>query len=321
MRCLFAIAFFPIIAFGAWEVVKSPVTDDIWDLDFINPSSGWAAAGGTGGGAILRYHGGGWTVNKNFAAPYAVGVIDAYDENCAWAAVQKRNGPTTMYFWDGSSWTPKDVIDDGLCALDIPASNEGWACSYYKVYHWDGLSWHAEGPSHPVGGFHDVKFYGQHYGVIGGDYYCHYLYASGSWSRLSVPNGENFMSVSVPAPNSLWGGGDVAFEFAVIGYYRGGAWRIFEFPELRRVNAISMADDDFGWAAGYDQNLHGNNIYRWDGYTWRPSPCPINNTIRDLVTLSRDDAWAACSSGYFLHYRTGPDVTPTSLGRIKAIFK
>ena len=321
MRCLFAIAFFPIIAFGAWEVVKSPVTDDVWYLDFINPSSGWATAAGTGGGAILRYHGGGWTVNKNFAAPYAVGVIDAYDENCAWAAVQKRNGPTTMYFWDGSSWTPKDVIDDGLCALDIPASNEGWACSYTKVYHWDGSSWYAEGPSHPIHALYDIKFYGRNYGFLGGPYYNHHEYVAGTWSRVFVPNGENFNSVSVLAPDDVWAGGDVGFEYGVIGHYRGGGWRIFEFPELRRVNAISMADSDFGWPAVMDLDINSDIIYHWDGSTWRRVICPVRLPIRDLATLSRDDAWASCAEGYFLHYRTGPGVTPTSLGRIKAIFQ
>ena len=321
MKYVLLIILLPAATLGAWEAVKSPVNYDIWTLDFINPASGWAAAGGTEGGAILRYQAGAWTVNKSFRAPYAVGAVDGYDDNCAWAAVQKGNGPTTMYFWDGSSWTPKDVIDDGLWVVNIPASNEGWACSYTKVYHWDGSSWYAEGPSHPIHALYDIKFYDRNYGFLVGDFYNHYRYVNGTWARVYVPNGENFMSVSIVAPDDVWAGGDVGFEYGVIGHYRGASWRIFEFRELRRVNAISMADDDFGWAAVFDRDLHGDIIYHWDGSAWHRVVCPVRLPIRDLATLSRDDAWASCAEGYFLHYRTGPGVTPTSLGRIKTIFK
>ena len=226
-----------------------------------------------------------------------------------------------MYFWDGSSWTPKDVIDDGFVALAINAANEGWGCSPTKVYRWDGSSWRTEGPSHPFGDFYDIKFYDRNYGFLVGDYYNHYRYVNGTWSRVSVPDGECFWSVSVVAPDDVWGGGTVGLELGVIGHYRGGGWRIFEFRELRLVNAISMADDGFGWAAVMDRYLQADIIYRWDGSAWYRVVCPVRNRIYEIVTLSRDDAWACCSSGYFLRYRTGPGVTPTSLGRIKTIFK
>jgi hypothetical protein len=318
MKHVLLIVLLPAATLGAWEAVKAPVDDTIWDIDFVSPSSGWAA---TTEGAILRYQGGTWTVNKEFPSGYFVGAVDAYDDNCAWAAVMARTGLTTMYFWDGSSWTPKDVIDDGLGALAINTANEGWGCSRTKVYHWDGSSWRAEGPSHPVGGFYDIKFYDRNYGFLVGDFYNHYRYVNGTWARVYVPFGENFMSVSIVAPDDVWAGGDVGFEYGVIGHYRGGGWRIFELRELRSVNAISMADDDFGWAAVFDRDLHGDIIYHWDGSAWHRVVCPVRHRIYDLATLSRDDAWACSTYGYFLRYRTGPGVTPTSLGRIKAIFK
>ncbi len=229
-----------------------------------------------------------------------------------------------LYYYDGSSWELKQEIYDHVWSIDLTGRDEGWACSSKKVYRWDGSSWRAEGPSHPVGHFYDVKFFDRNYGFLVGEFYNHHRYVSGTWHRVSVPDGEGFLSVSIVAADNVWaGGGLLGWMIAKIGHYRGSSWTFYDFPELIQVRAISMADNAFGWAAAIDENFCGNILYRWDGSRWYRVACPVSNdySINDVVTISRDDAWACCIAGYFLRYRSGPGVTPTSLGRIKAIFK
>jgi hypothetical protein len=322
LKCLPPLIIMAASALGAWEAVKAPVNGDIWDLDFVNANSGWAGADR----AILRYQNGTWSVNKEFPVNYGVGAISAYDDNCAWAAVSGWYMPTTMYYWDGLSWTPKDVIEDGFRALAICAKDEGWACSPTKVYHWDGSRWRAEGPESTGGGFHDLDFYDRNYGFLVGSHRVNYRYAGGNWHPIAVPDYESFLGVSVLAADEMWAAGTkydpwMGPYLGKIGHYRGGSWKIYNLHEIKRFNAISMADNEFGWAVAMDQNWASNVIYRWEGTKWHRVVCPARCEIWDVETLSRDEAWACGSDGWFLRYRTGPAVTPSSLGRIKAIFK
>jgi hypothetical protein len=319
ISCLLPLIISAAVALGAWEAVKGPTNGLIRDLDFVNANSGWAAADE----AILRYQNGTWTVNKKFETPYFVGAIDAYDDKCAWAAVKARYTPTTMYYWDGSSWTAKDVIDDGFAALAICAKDEGWGCSSTKVYHWDGSSWRVEGPSTSPWGFYDIEFYDGNYGFLSGDYGRTWKYVNGTWYPVPVPASENLERVVVIAPEEVWAAGWRSLgmdRMGVIGHYRRGNWAIYDFPGIFHFGGIGMADNLFGWASGIHKEK-GNVMLKWDGVKWAYVRMPIPAQVFEIATLSREDAWACGSGGWFLRYRTGPGVTPSSLGRIKAIFK
>jgi hypothetical protein len=308
-------------AYGGWEVVKGPAAGDIWDLDFINPNSGWAGASG----AILRYENGSWSVSKSLPG-YTVWALSAYDENCVWASAAAHGKPNELYFFDGSSWTLKQEINDyGFSSMDIIGPDAGWGCGPIRVYRWNGETWSAEGPYHEWGHFSKIEFYDSGHGFLVGQFFQHHRYVGGVWSPLVVPDYETFYGLDVVGAAEFWAAGTKMDPWqgpnlGKIAHYRGGSWQIYNFPEMRKFESVSMADDEFGWAVGTNRDWVSNIIYKWDGEKWHRVVCRAPGEIWDVETLSRDDAWACGSCGYLLRYQTGPEVRPTSLGRIKALF-
>jgi len=95
---------------GQWQVFydSGKTQLDLFDLDMLNPTSGWAV---------------GWTSGTEWQIKQGV-------------------RPGQIYHWDGSTWNlEKDIPGFSLNSIAILSENDAWAGGNNSLLHWDGTTW------------------------------------------------------------------------------------------------------------------------------------------------------------------------------------
>ena len=106
-------------------------------------SDGWIV----GGGAILRYVSGLWSVVETLPGVW-LRDVDIVAPDDVWA-VGSRTDPTpgaptygSIYHWDGTSWLEIDNPPEILQGVSMLSTNDGWAVGLRgTILHYDGTSW------------------------------------------------------------------------------------------------------------------------------------------------------------------------------------
>jgi hypothetical protein len=218
---------------------------------------------------------GGWGVQATAASSAS----DAWIVSTGFSDVG-FNFPTPQH-WDGTTWTVTPLPDTGVQWLFGVASlgpTDAWAVGYaytgyayrYRVMitHWNGSSWS------------DVPSPGR----------------LGAYSELR--------DIDAVSPSDIWAVGDSRQE-ALIEHWDGTSWSLVPSTTTAsdavstRLDAVSFAAPDEGWAVGASTTQHGYSshshplLMHWDGSRWAREPRPARvDVLSDVVAIASDDAWA-----------------------------
>lgn len=167
----------------------------------------------------------------------------------------------------------------------------------------------------------DIHFVSENEGwVSGANGYAHYK--NGEWKFVSGPRGS---ALHFTAPDDGW---TINYENGEVIHYDGSSWRVvFSVPGAKACG-ISFCSRNDGWAVFYKAGTPGL-FYKYESGNWRKITPPSPRVHLPFDAVSATEAWflgseLKMSDGYKYftwHWYTEPNVKPTSLGKIKTLFK
>ena len=141
----------------------------------------------------------------------------------------------------------------------------------------------------------------------------------------SIPDVARLKPCDFKSPTEIWGVGYPRandYRGSRVLKFDGTSWReVFRTGYYYAIYDVAMWDDDNGWAVGYyrkGENYEGR-VWRCHEGTWHECACPVRYALTNVEFVSPDEAWVL-SYGKILHYTTEPNIAPTSLGRVKALY-
>jgi hypothetical protein len=144
-------------------------------------------------------------------------------------------------------------------------------------------------------------------------------YKNGEWRYVPGPPASG---LEFTAPDDGWA---TYYEAGQILHYNGTSWNVsFTIPG-RRAFWISFYDRNNGWADLYKSEAKPvHRIFKYESGAWREVTPPGEYGIWMPCSVSPNEAWFLGSEDnkYITwHWYTEPNVEPTSLGKIKTLFK
>ena len=147
-------------------------------------------------------------------------------------------------------------------------------------------------------------------------------YKNGEWRYVPGPpaSGPEFT-----APNDGWAN---YYEAGQVLHYDGSSWSVsFSCPGYK-TDSIGFYDRNNGWAA-FGKYEVGARLFKFESGKWGEVRLPNKYGVCEPTPLSPTEAWFVGSEyepprgyiTYFYHWHTEPNVKPTSLGKIKTLFK
>jgi photosystem II stability/assembly factor-like uncharacterized protein len=303
--CLFTFALLAPSAQAAWRKQQTGTFAWLHSVFFVDESRGWAVGGK---GALLSTSDGGerWEVRTR---PVEDAMRDVFftDARTGWIVCERsifspmKKEESVSYLLKtadgGESWSRVDVtrgedVDIKLTGLRFADSSHGWV-------------------------------YGEA-GVL-------YATADGgqTWARQRVPTRHLLLGASFADASHGWlSGGGLTLLTTTDG---GASWRegIVYSPAdapsneaatrsrnevestpartqgqttSRRLNAVSFADAQVGWAVGAGGAIFATND---GGRTWGPRESGVDSDLSDVKFLDRAEGWAVGVEGVVLHTTDG----------------
>lgn len=150
-----------------------------------------------------------------------------------------------------------------------------------------------------------------------------YRYNGSTWTYKGPgPTSFEFYGVDYRSPNDIWAAGaDKPSNYRLF-RYEGSNWReVFDPGPNMHIYDVAMADAKNGWAVGhYWATYEGyGRIWECRNGEWLMRVCPTEHTVSAVGLASGTEAWAIAHNKLLVN-RTGTDVTPASLGRIKSLY-
>jgi hypothetical protein len=314
-------------AFAGWYVVPAPCEGVLNDVDFKSPDVGWICGND---GLLLRFAEGAWVRyehNRTTADLHAISFNKSY-QNYGWIG---GDGGTMLGFGRhatspsaGGSWEKVATPN----ATDIRTvyylwSEGSWAAgkgSSGQIWSADSGGWVAERTTF------EETVYGIAYAGAGWPWRA---WAVGENGLIAVPSVSYFRWEKYPSPTSRtlravdfdW----YYFGFAcgdrgTILFYGANEWEILPSPAACDLYGVDVISTEDAWIVGA-----GNTILRYRGGQWSQvtSPAPPGTVLKAVSFVSPEEGWAVGNCGsapVILHYVAYPTVTPTSLGKVKALF-
>jgi len=172
--------------------------------------------------------------------------------------------------WDGSTWSKDPTSGErDFDAVDMVSENEGWAVGGSDSARWDGASWTAH----------------EDLGWLSG-----VLVAQGGarvWASGSKPGADRF-----------------GFPRLMITEWKYGAWLEMQVPDLDG-RLLAMDGGYTAWAVGTGDLGHGITLY-WNGSYWRQIDNPTTGIpttwLYDVAVAASNDVWTVGSDGQILHW-------------------
>ncbi len=297
---------------GGWYDIQSPTNANLWSVDVISTSDGWAVGAG---GVIIRWNGGLWSIVRS-PTSNTLYSVDMVSTNEGWAV----GGSGTIVRWNGVSWIAYvSPTTTDLYSVDMINAKDGWAVGASgTVIRWDGSTWTIiSDPDIPSNDLYcvDVVYVGMLYDVwaVGAD---------GTIIRdLDVTGVVDFQKVDSPLPgvdlqsvdmSRRIHGWFVGKTHLVSGNWKttilelsGLSWRVVDtgpsgFVDLYSVDMGDGVPSSVGWAVGDV----GTVFYRELGYLPRDWSWynPTGGILHDIDVVSDDDVWAVGTYGTIIHY-------------------
>ena len=325
---------------AGWGVATWPDTKDIYDIEMLSPTSGWAVGES---GKIFNYDGVNWTqfVDLGGSDIQSIDMVSASD---GWAVGNSGK----IYRYNGTTWS--QFVDTGshtFYALDMVSASDGWALgSSSLIYHYNGVSW---SEFDDLGGntFYGVDMVSANDGWAVGSSGKFYHYDGASWTEVIDLSSNNIAAVDMVSASEGWAVGGNGRIFV----YDGVAW--VEQADVgqgnEKLNTVYMLDSADGWIGGNGGTaLHfGDNYVAagtfesgvidsglvgsvWNAITWvevLPPNTDITVNVRSGATAVPDGSWSAWSgnlitaagelltvaNNQYLQYRVNLSTTDTQM--------
>lgn len=340
IRLIFSILFIVAYAYpvgAAWEKVPLPeVNERIIDMEFANAGLGYAlVAEEYSPYNFLVYRNGAWTLERlpgmflgyaqdisllNSGYGWVVGIHGGMD----WALYTARS-------YGGGSWektsNPYQAgnFPGAKVAISVAALEDVWILNHevkgflhYKDGVWEELPnvLPAE-----LGEAREVCFANENDGWVSGvNGFAHYV--NGKWEY--VP-GRYAYHLDFTAPDDGWAVD--YFGAGAVLHCDGSRWYVAAYVPGYTAYDVSFCDRKNGWADFYKPlGPPPHRIFKFESGVLRELKPPDEYGVWMPFSVSATDAWflgkATGLDGYTSwHWYTEPSVEPTSLGRIKTIFK
>lgn len=248
----------------------------------LSTSAGWAIGGGT----ILQYGQGRWTVATTVPHATLTGLsMDSPDDG--WAVGYSDSPPAgVMLHYSQGRWIrvanpPILQANEQVADIAMLSASEGWAGSYA-----------ADGSGYIL---HD---------------------RGGQWTRITVRDAQGFPvgihSIDMLSPTEGWAtvlGGSRSNSFL---HYSGGQWTVVDAPNPGPTG-LSMASATEGWAVGFNGPTGDTILVHCTNGQWTVIPPAVADQVGGarlhglfgVSMLSLSEGWAVGNQGVILHYRNG----------------
>jgi len=298
-------------AFGGWRSFPTPTTKDINAVKVVSAGEAWAVGYW---GEILHYANGSWTIYHNWMTPFLqdvdfnapnFGVAVGADGSCA--------------FFRGSSWVWEGITSNrDMYAVGIPRNQteEAWAAGENgELWRWYGGVW-TRVNLNTTHNIHDLFWSATGYdGWLVGDLGLCYHNSGSGWVDVNIlGTTTHFYCINALAANNVWVGGAGGKLY----HWEGVAWAPVATPTAKAIREMAFNGPTDGWAV-----CDGGVILHYNGVEWSAvtSTPPTAADFSGLSMWSAQSGWAVGGDGTIYEYRNYPNVTPSSLGRVKAALR
>lgn len=292
-------------AFGVWEYYDYKGVN-LYAIQMLSSTAGWIV--GAGGG-IWRYDGSAW---QSVSSPVAndLRAVCLLSATEGWAV--GNNGVIVRY--NGTSWSVvPSPTDNHLYCVDFVSSGDGWAGGRNGVLlRYAGGTWTlaASPTSRHINGL-DMLAANDGWMVTNNG--SIYRYNGTAWQPVTSPTANDLYAVKALNPSTAFACG----AYQTILRWNGSAWQVESTgPVIYRLNALSVLSGTDAWAVG------GEGVWcHLIGSQWYRGFMPWNIEAYGVSFAGPMDGWAVAAGGVIWRYTTGTGAAPTSLGRVKAVFK
>lgn len=216
----------------------------------------------------------------------------------------------TILHYDGTDWVEQESpVDTSLLGLDFFSPDFGFAVGEKGVIlSYDGTSW--EKVESPVEiNLNGVALPSEDKGLAVGDDGTILGWDGSSWNILDNPATRDLKAISMIGPDS----GVVVGDRGTILHYEDGefvdaSYRTFMDGTFRRLNAVAISEEGYGFATGERGEILG-----YDGEDWYNLTSPENRELTGVGLVSHDEAYIVGIRGIVLQY-DGDSWTRLSLG-------
>lgn len=285
-----------------WEVVDTPTTATMYDLDMYDPANGWS---GGSAGFMSRYSGGQWNPFPTaFDSP--INAVDMTAADRGWGVTWKGEA---IYF-DGVSWTVHSKpATASLSDIYMLGTGDGFAVGGVSsggtgtILRYQGGSWVPVTSPTSVW-LKAVDMLNSSDGWIVGASGVRLRWDGAFWSGVASQAGIVLTDVDMVNSNDVWA---VGTSGALL-HWDGINWtQVLPSPTTADLNAVAMVSSTEGWAVGSS----GTILYYNEG-TWQEYPSPTTRTLNDIELVGPAEAWAVGARGEFLHLTAAPADLSTS---------
>jgi hypothetical protein len=254
---------------GDWQPITTTISADLYGLQMLSSSDGYAVGGISGSSGLIAYWDGTSWQQVMTTATTLRGIY-MLNSGEGWAV----GDGGAIWHGAGSAWTQvANPTTYSLHAIAMDSLNHGWAVGGYRfgrdyqsvILEYDGTQWVDRSNVLPLrrtilndltlatGGAEGLLVGGNPGGIGAGDGSIHHL-SGGVWSLESVP--PPVYGVTLDVGSTAWVVGDSA-SLPVADYYTGSAWEpvplpIGGAPSFGRstLYGVAMVPGQVGWAVG-----------------------------------------------------------------------
>lgn len=294
---------------GWREYGSAPTNKDIFAVRLVTPASGWAVGYW---GEVLRYDGTRWYTYLTWPVEFLQDV-DFGAPNFGFAVGARG----VAIRWDGTRWHENSVpTSANLYAVGVPPgqTSVAWAAGAGgEVWRWSGGVWTRENVN-ITRDIHDFHWSSAEDGWLCGNYGTVYHYYDGAWHAVNAWTSTNFYCIYALSPYNVWVGGDAGRLY----HYEGFQWALTYTPVNAAIREMAFTSPIDGWAVCDD-----GYVIHYDGYNWTRAIInpPTTRSFCGLAMLSAEVGWAVGKTGMMYYYTPNVNVTGTSLGRVKALYR
>lgn len=225
-----------------------------------------------------------------------------------------RPGPPVFLHYSGGQWHAiTSPIDNELFGLFMVSATDGWAVGWRgAILHYDGARW-LPVSSPTTATLLSVSMTSAEEGWAVGEGAALLHYTAGRWQQIPAPISCRYVtdqlttlsSVTMTASGEGWAIGSLGWHGMILRCHL-KVWSVFDRPAYGRLQGISLASPDDGWAVGINDRDNNSYILHYYHGTWSLQATPAGMAPTNVAMLSASDGWLVGGGQNVLaHYVNG----------------
>lgn len=315
------------LADAAWEKYRIPEHEGyVLRMEFAHPGLGYALViTEYSPYNLLVYRNGAWTLERLpgmfLGDPWGISLSPSGYGWITGIHLGMTGALYTARTYGGGTWhrvpNPyENTIYEGSCVVSVADVEDVWILYseisgflHYKEGRWEEI---ANVIPAELGQPFSMYFVNDNDGWLSGENgFAHYQ--NGKWTFISGPR---TWALQFTAANDGWATGT---DGSAIYHYDGSSWRRYFTVTGHKNDGFSFSDRNNGWAVFY-KHPEPSRLFKFESGTWREVKPPDERGVGSPCSISPTDAHFL-GAGYSYRWYSAPQVVPTSLGKIKTIFK